>query len=102
MSNDNPQPKIYVPKTSAKEITFQDGGSIIKLGIHAETVAAFLLEHKNEKGYVNINICKRKAASQFGDTHYAVLDTWKPTPRQATTQATAQEQGPEPEATAPY
>ena len=34
-------PKIYVPKCSAKEHVFRDGGSIIKLGLHAETMIAF-------------------------------------------------------------
>ena len=72
------EPKIYVPKCSAKEHKFRDGGSIIKLGMHAETMITFLREHANEKGYVNLAIGKRREVGKYGDTHTVTLDTWKP------------------------
>lgn len=73
--------KIYVPKCSAKQVTFQSGKSILKLGVHAETLCEFLREHANEKGYVNLGISERKQPGQYGDTHCVWLDTWKPQPR---------------------
>jgi hypothetical protein len=72
------EPKIYVPKCSVKEHEFRNGGSILKMGIHAETMIAFLKEHANEKGYVNLAIGKRKEQGKYGDTHAVTLDTWKP------------------------
>jgi len=71
------QNKIYAP-VSAKSVTFQSGKSILKLGINVEKFKAFLDEHKNEKGYVNLGISDRKEVSQYGETHTVWLDTWKP------------------------
>lgn len=70
--------KTYVPKSSAKLVKFQSGKSIIKLGFHAETMAAFLREHANAKGYVNLGISERRSVGERGDTHCVWLDTWQP------------------------
>lgn len=70
--------KIYVPKCSAKQITFASGKTIIKLGIHADTMIAFLKANQNAKGYVNLGISYRKETGQYGDTHSVWLDTWQP------------------------
>jgi hypothetical protein len=70
--------KIYVPFSSAKEIKFQSGHSIIKLGFKVEELKKFLNRHTNERGYINIGISKRQEVGQFGDTHCVWLDTYKP------------------------
>ena len=69
--------KTYAP-VSAKQITFQSGKSILKLGINAEKFKAFLDTHKNAKGYVNLGISERKEVSRYGETHTIWLDTWQP------------------------
>lgn len=70
--------KTYVPKSSAKEITFNDGGSMMKVSFHASTLAEFVKNHANEKGYINLCVTKRREPGKFGDTHCVWLDTWKP------------------------
>lgn len=70
--------KTYVPKANAKEVTFQSGNSIVKIGLHAETVAAFLLANANAKGYVNLGLSRRKSVGNYGETHCLWLDTWEP------------------------
>ena len=71
--------KIYAPVT-IKAIKTQYG-TLLKFSCHAEKFGGWIRQHANEKGYVNLNINERKTPGQFGDTHSAVLDTWKPTPR---------------------
>lgn len=74
----NEQQKIYAP-INAKQITFQASGkTILKLGINVEKFKAWLDEHKNEKGYVNLGVSARNQASQYGETHTVWLDTWNP------------------------
>lgn len=51
---------------------------MLKVGVKVEDLVKQLQELQNEKGYVNINISKRKEPSDSGITHYAVLDTFKP------------------------
>jgi hypothetical protein len=41
-----------------------------------------LLQNLNEKGYVNLNMNKRREPSQYGQTHSLVIDTWQPQPQQ--------------------
>lgn len=75
------QNKIYVPKSGAKEITFQSGKKILKLNFKANELIAFLNQHKNDKGYVTLGVSERREVGQYGDTHCVWLDTWKPQPR---------------------
>lgn len=65
--------KVYL-KCSAKEKTFDNGGSIIKIGIKVEDLAAFVKAHKNERGYINLAISPRREVGQYGDTHSVYLD----------------------------
>jgi hypothetical protein len=37
-----------------------------------------LLDNLNEKGYVNLNRVAKKETDQWGNTHYMVIDDWKP------------------------
>lgn len=69
--------KIYAP-VSAKLNTFASGHSILKIGINVEKFKAFLEQHKNERGYVNLGISERRSESSYGETHTVWLDTWKP------------------------
>jgi hypothetical protein len=69
--------KTYVPKSKAKvqKTTF---GDILKLGFHAETLAAFCKQHQNEAGYINLDIVPRRETDAYGNTHSVVLNDWKP------------------------
>ena len=41
-----------------------------------------LLENLNEKGYVNLNRVAKKETDKYGNTHYMVIDEWKPEEKQ--------------------
>jgi hypothetical protein len=41
-----------------------------------------LLENLNEKGYVNLNRVAKKETDKYGNTHYMVIDDWKPEEKQ--------------------
>ena len=73
----NQEQKTYAP-ISAKQVTFQSGKSILKIGINVEKFTAWLKQHANTKGYVNLGVSERKEVSQYGETHTAWLDTWQP------------------------
>ena len=71
-------PAIYVTNSSAKEIVFDDGGSLMRIGFKVESLLAFLQTHQNEKGWINMVVTRRKTLGKFGDTHSIKLDTFKP------------------------
>lgn len=73
------QDKIYVPRSSAKQVTFRDGGSLLKLGFEAGSLIEFIKAHKNSRGYINFTVSKRRTPSQYGDTHSVSLDSFEPT-----------------------
>ena len=68
--------KTYV-KGSAKLRT-TNFGDVIKLGFKVEDLVAFVREHANAKGYINLDVVPRKEVGQYGDTHSIVLDDWQP------------------------
>lgn len=68
---------IYVPKSSAKARQTPIG-EVIRLSFKAEELAAFARQHANEKGYLNLEVTKRKEPGTYGDTHAVKLDTWQP------------------------
>ena len=70
-------------KCSAKKREFSNGGSILNLGIKAEDLTAFIAEHTNERGYLNLTIKERREVGRYGDTHAVTLDTWVATPKSA-------------------
>jgi hypothetical protein len=72
-----PTDKTFL-KCSAKEKTFNDGGSLISLGVKADDLIAFAQAHANDRGYVNLTISKRREVGQYGDTHTVALDTFTP------------------------
>ena len=73
------KPKIYVTKSSAKRRE-TDYGDIIRISFKVEDAVKFFEEHKNEKGWINLDISERREESEFGDTHSISLNDWvKPT-----------------------
>lgn len=74
--------KIYVPRSSAKLLTFGSGKTLLKVSFQAEAMIQFLREHANERGYVNLCITERRSKSERGDTHTVWLDQWKPKAQQ--------------------
>lgn len=93
--------KIYCG--NGKEKTFQDGGSIISLMLDVDTLAQHFKEHgfTTEQGRrkIRIKVCRSRNVDQYGNTHYAEIDTWKPDPNRA--QQSAQ-QGPPQDAAIPF
>ncbi len=73
---------IYVPKSSVKERQ-TSFGVCYKVSFKAEELGAFVREHKNEKGFINLEIVPRREPSEYGDTHSIKLDAWKPDPNRA-------------------
>lgn len=59
----------------SKETKF---GEVVSVSINAKTLIEELNKHTNAKGYVNIDLLRRKEADSRGNTHYAVLNEWQP------------------------
>ena len=59
----------------SKQTTF---GEVVSVSINAKTLIEELNKHTNSKGYVNIDLLRRKEADKQGNTHYAVLNEWQP------------------------
>ena len=72
--------KIYIKTVKAKESQYG-----VKLAFNAEELIAQIKEHKNDKGYINLELKKRKDADKFGNTHYLEVDTYKPESKEAAT-----------------
>ena len=70
-------PKVFVSGLWIRKHSFADGGSILKLNVKVDRLIAWLNEHVNEKGYVNIVVQEKREPNEHG-THSAYLDTWKP------------------------
>lgn len=65
-------------KRYIKGINYKQGKYSGKMSVHVDTLIKELQELKNEKGYVNMELKERKDADRYNNTHYIVLDTWKP------------------------
>ena len=68
--------KTYINGVFLKEVTFNNGGSIINMNINVEKFIQELKAHE-KNGYTNIKICKRREADAHGNTHYAELNTYQ-------------------------
>lgn len=66
----------------SKQTTF---GEVVSVSINAKTLIEEINKHTNAKGYVNIDLLRRKEADKNGNTHYAVLNEWQPKPQQDNT-----------------
>ncbi len=67
--------KIFVPKSFAKEVG--DYGTV-SLSFDAAELVQFIHTHTNSTGKLRLNLCKKREAGKFGETHYLELDQWKP------------------------
>ncbi len=74
--------KIYCG--NGKEKVFQDGGSIIEVLLDVDDLAKNFKEHgfttngNPPKRKIRIKVCRSRNVDQYGNTHYAEIDTWKP------------------------
>jgi hypothetical protein len=41
-----------------------------------------MMDNLKEKGYINLNRIEKKEPDQWGNTHYLVIDEWKPSGQQ--------------------
>jgi hypothetical protein len=69
--------KTYVDGVFIKSRPVGDS-VVLKVSIKAEDLCKFLEQHKNEGGWVNLDIWERKTPSDKGYTHTVSLDDWKP------------------------
>ena len=69
------EPKTYLPKSYVKAIKTQFG-EILKLDVDAEALIAFAQQHKNERGYLKLDIVPRKNPDEKS-THSVCLNTYK-------------------------
>lgn len=74
-----PKQHTYVPRCIAREKKFPSGGSVLSLSFHAESLAQFIREHTNARGYVNLTVTRRREIGRHDETHSVYLDTWEPT-----------------------
>lgn len=81
--------KIYIG--GAKEKVWQDGNSSFSISF-SEKDLALLLANKNERGYVNLKMVKRREPSKYGQTHSIVIDDWEPNAQQTANQVARDEQ----------
>ena len=70
MSNE----KIYVG--GAKEVN-GNFGAFHRISFNKQDLET-LMSNLNAKGYVNLNMNKRRQPSQYGQTHSLTIDTWEP------------------------
>jgi hypothetical protein len=67
---------VYAPGSAkARMAPF---GEVIRLSFPVDKMTAFLKEHANDRGYVNLELTRRNEPGKFGDTHSLKLDTWQP------------------------
>ena len=69
--------KTYL-KGSAKAKTFDNGGSVINLSLHADELITLATEHRNAAGYLNLVVGERREVGKYGDTHSVWLDDFVP------------------------
>lgn len=70
------QQKVYAP-LNCKEAKNQFG-SYLRVGFNAQKMIDFIQTNVTEGGFINLDIIRRKEEGRFGETHTAVLNTWKP------------------------
>jgi len=54
-------------------------GSLMNIDIQAKEFIEFVKENTNDKGYCKLTVMKAKEGSK--NSHYVVLNDWKPTPK---------------------
>ena len=71
--------KIYVG--GAKEIN-GNFGAFHRISFNKQDLET-MMNNLNAKGYINLNMNKRREPSQYGQTHSLIIDTWEPNQGQA-------------------
>jgi hypothetical protein len=74
--------KIYTKGLFINEKSSQYG-NFFNIDIKAVDFINFIKENENEKGYCKISVYKAKEGGK--NTHYAILNDWKPSENVATT-----------------
>jgi len=77
------EPKKFLG--NAKEITFQDGGTMLKVSFNRED-CQYMVDNVNAKGYINLKVSTRREPTDYA-THSIAVDTWKPQQQGASQQA---------------
>lgn len=72
---------------NGKKVEFTNGGSILKMRFSEDHLRAALKyceengqESRSGKMWIGVNFQERKQPDDYGNTHYGVIDTWKPDP----------------------
>ena len=66
--------KTYLKASAkARQTNF---GTVIKVGVKVEELIAFATKHKNDRGWINLDIVERKEVGPYGDSHSVVLDDY--------------------------
>jgi hypothetical protein len=68
---------VYINNVSLKEKEIGDF-TILQFSGNANEVIKQILQHTNEKGYFNFDICERKEVGTYGDTHYMKVNNFTP------------------------
>ena len=76
--------KKYV-RGNCKEVTFNNGGSLINVSFNVNEFLSGVGENKvaecaDEKGWVKITVAPKREVDQYGNTHSAYLNEYKPDP----------------------
>lgn len=74
--------KVFVPGSFITEKTFDNGGSILKVGIAVDKFIEFIQANKKSNGYINLLIQARREPDERS-THTMTLDTWEPSNKSA-------------------
>jgi hypothetical protein len=76
--------KQYVNGMIIKEKSFDNGGTQLRMSVKTDDLTKQLKE-LDDNGWVNLIVSRRKEPSDAGVTHYAYVDTWKPTEKSGQT-----------------
>ena len=74
------QQKIYAG--NGKAIQTDSGFSFLRFSISPKDLEAINAWAKNNNGWCNLDIMKRKQPSEKGITHYGQINTWVPQKKQ--------------------
>ena len=66
--------KTYAPGQAKERQT--PFGPVVRWGVKVDDLIAFAQQHKNERGYINMDIIPRKEPGRYGETHSVVLDDY--------------------------
>lgn len=74
--SDQRTPKTYAPMSAKARDT--SAGQFMNVSGKADKIIAFIQQHTNAKGYINLTIGQRRQPDEYGNTHSVWLDTWQP------------------------